>query len=1181
DDALISVQLTAVPSITPLNDLSACDSLEFPTITGTDLSGNAAYYDQPNGGGTRLVAGAYVYNSGTYYIYDSNGNCDAEESFAVTINNSVSAGSDNSASVCQGASIDLLTALQGADAGGTFSDDDGSMALSGSVVNTAGLATGSYRFTYSVSGASPCLPSAALITVNVVTAVSAGLDASGDACVGDVLDLFGLLNGADLGGDFSDDDATGALTGGQLTTAGLLPGTYRFTYTVGDGQTCPTDNALITVELIAVPSITPLNDLSACDSLELPAIAGTNLTGNEAYYDQPNGLGNRLSAGSYVYANAILYLYDSNGNCSDETSFDIQIGTSVDAGADNSVSICSGANVSLTTVLSGADPGGVFIDTDGTGGLNGDILNTAGFAIGSYRYTYRVSGTSPCPDDEAIITVNIQNAVDAGADNNGTVCAGQSIDLTSLLVGADPGGTFSDNDNTGNLSGNIFNTTGLAFGSYAFTYTVGNGQNCSNDEALITVTISAGPQINNPGDVSVCDFYVLPPIQGTNLFNAGYFDQSGGNGTALQVGDTIRAFQILYIYGDDGQCPAEETFVVDILETPTVDNLLINCDLASGTYRVSFVVNGGDLASYQVIGNSGVLINATFQSDPIPIGTAYNFQVQDGNLCGIVNLSDNPDCGCISSAGQLSPPSQRLCETSPAVFTHTGANLDSDDQLLFVLHDGDASTIGNILATSPTPEFSFVNGMVYGQPYFVAALVGNPLSGGIDPNDPCLATSDGVELIFDPQIIGSIQGDTSICEGAGSVIVFALEGGNSFDVIIFSNGQNDTLRGIADGYEWPINPGQSTQYNLQSVEVAGSACSAQIPNSLVDVMVNELSVNIQIQSDYNGFDLSCADAEDGAVAALVNGQGSSFSFDWSNGGATAELDELGAGTYELTVTNDIGCTATSSVQLSGPPAIELSLTPQSPFCFGEADGSIRIDDILGGNGPFEYSLDGVQFTSIPDLPFDIPFLEAGIYEVFVQDINDCSVGQQTVVLAPPALVAEIGDVRFVELGEQPRINVNRNFEPSSILWTVQGDILIDCDTCLNPVITPRTSGLLFLQMTDDKGCTVSDTLQIVLDKTRDVFIPNVFSPNNDGYNDFFTIFANEDQVENIVYMSIYNRWGELVFEGRDLTPNSEPEGWDGRFKGELLDPAVFVYYAEVAFIDGVIKVYAGDITLMR
>jgi gliding motility-associated-like protein len=97
-------------------------------------------------------------------------------------------------------------------------------------------------------------------------------------------------------------------------------------------------------------------------------------------------------------------------------------------------------------------------------------------------------------------------------------------------------------------------------------------------------------------------------------------------------------------------------------------------------------------------------------------------------------------------------------------------------------------------------------------------------------------------------------------------------------------------------------------------------------------------------------------------------------------------------------------------------------------------------------------------------------------------------------------------------------------------------------------------------------------------KVRDVYVPNVFSPNDDGVNDFFTVYGGGEVSE--VTLEIYSRWGELIFR-RIGAANDDPGGWDGTFKGEAVSPGVFVWRADVLFYDGVRLAYSGNVTVVR
>lgn len=107
-----------------------------------------------------------------------------------------------------------------------------------------------------------------------------------------------------------------------------------------------------------------------------------------------------------------------------------------------------------------------------------------------------------------------------------------------------------------------------------------------------------------------------------------------------------------------------------------------------------------------------------------------------------------------------------------------------------------------------------------------------------------------------------------------------------------------------------------------------------------------------------------------------------------------------------------------------------------------------------------------------------------------------------------------------------------------------------------------------------------DVLTVFVRKNSNVYIPNSFSPNNDGINDLFMIFAGKG-VEEVVNFSIFNRWGEMVFQQNNFQPNDDIYGWDGNFYGQPMNPGVFVYSAEIKMIGGEVVIFKGEVNLIR
>jgi len=134
---------------------------------------------------------------------------------------------------------------------------------------------------------------------------------------------------------------------------------------------------------------------------------------------------------------------------------------------------------------------------------------------------------------------------------------------------------------------------------------------------------------------------------------------------------------------------------------------------------------------------------------------------------------------------------------------------------------------------------------------------------------------------------------------------------------------------------------------------------------------------------------------------------------------------------------------------------------------------------------------------------------------------------------------------------------------------------LSCTTCANPVSTLSNDVNYSVRYTDaSSGCFVDGTVAIRVNPAAGAaFIPTAFSPNNDGKNDLFRVGGNNIKD---VYLTVYNRWGEKVFEEKSALP-----AWDGTFKGVLQPLGTYVYYATVTFNDNSKSNFQGNVTLLQ
>ena len=139
---------------------------------------------------------------------------------------------------------------------------------------------------------------------------------------------------------------------------------------------------------------------------------------------------------------------------------------------------------------------------------------------------------------------------------------------------------------------------------------------------------------------------------------------------------------------------------------------------------------------------------------------------------------------------------------------------------------------------------------------------------------------------------------------------------------------------------------------------------------------------------------------------------------------------------------------------------------------------------------------------------------------------------------------------------------------------------LSCITCPSPLVTPKMETAYTIKVTNDWGCIASDTLLVKLHCTMgNVYIPDAFTPNNDGRNDIFYISGTG--VKNIRYLRIYDRWGGVMFQKTNFGIDDRSSAWDGRLNGETVASGSYVYLAELECSSGEKFIRKGTVTVIR
>jgi len=337
-------------------------------------------------------------------------------------------------------------------------------------------------------------------------------------------------------------------------------------------------------------------------------------------------------------------------------------------------------------------------------------------------------------------------------------------------------------------------------------------------------------------------------------------------------------------------------------------------------------------------------------------------------------------------------------------------------------------------------------------------------------------------------------------------------------------------------------------------------------------------INFASAPDYSvsQTEVSCFSSCNGSLDLMINSEDANLSYLWSNDETELSTKDLCAGNYGLKITDKYGCEYINNYNIIEPAELSYEINLQDVECAGFVNGSISIENVNGGVGPYLYSVNGSDYDS--ESNFDN--LSGGIFSIEIKDKNSCIVQDSIEILEPEFIIVDAGKDGFIELGESFQINASVSLTENLLLeWNTQSDL--SCYECLDPAVTPSETTTYELIVIDElTGCQEIDELIINVAKPVKIYTPNIFSPNGDGNNDKFLISSNATVIK-VNYLKILDRWGDLIFENKNFMTNDLDSSWDGKMNNKDLNPGVYVYVAELELFDGRKEIIKGDITLVR
>ncbi|NVO01253.1 MAG: gliding motility-associated C-terminal domain-containing protein [Bacteroidetes bacterium] len=826
--------------------------------------------------------------------------------------------------------------------------------------------------------------------------------------------------------------------------------------------------------------------------------------------------------------------------------------------------------------LSSVNPGGLWTGS----GITNSALGTFNPSIagsGVHQIIYTIA--NPCGDSDTInITVNPVILISISPVS--PLCL---LDTAMNLIANQPGGVWSGNGITDAING-VFDPTVAGVGIHQIIYTIA-GVCQSSDTISIIVNANSVATINPVGNFCIND----PASNLTSLQNGGIWSGNGItdalNGTFNPLIAGVGIHQIIYTIS--GSCSSSDTInvVVDSLLVGIISPQPALCTFDSavtltaseigGTWSGTGIVDNSlgifdpavaGVGIHQIIyaligpcsGNDTIMItvNTGFNATILPVGSLC---INDSNinLISVQNGGVWSGIGIIDSNLGIFSPSVSGAGTFQIIYTISGICGNADTVNI---------TVNPLIPVSITPVSLLCNS---GVPIGLNAN----LNGGIWSGN---GITDSLNGIFDPSIAGLgthqiIYTLLGLCGGSDTIqidVVLPTDPTiNPVGLLCTNSGVTNLTsaslsgiwsgNGIIDSITGAFDPNIAGPGFHQIVFTANPCGNSDTVNILVN-----LSSNAQI----NMVDTVCIkDSIFNFTATQIGGI-------WSGNGIIDSLTGLfdpsiaGGGNHPIvyTISGPCGDSDTLNVFVSNVlnatiESVSLICINRPPFLFS----SMTPGGIWSGIGIID-SLTGLFNPSIAGL---------GIHQITYTILGSCGASDTAFIevnAAPNVLFtstdescngADDGTITLIINGGQP---------PYSISWN-NGSSLNNLDN-----LQPGTYGV---SVSDTNGCQATDSLIIQGSLINcdyyipHVYVPNIFSPNGDNVND--VLFVRGKGVVKLMFV-IYDRWGEKVFETTDMN-----NGWDGIYKGKLVDPSVFVYYLKADLDNGEKIDIKGNVTLVR
>jgi gliding motility-associated-like protein len=1012
--------------------------------------------------------------------------------------------------------------------------------------------------------------------------------------------------------DFGDGNSSNAST---ATNTYAVAGTYTVKLTItnsnGCSQTFTFSSNPVTVQPLPVANFSAS---AACYGFattftDASTIASGSITGWAWNFGDPSSAGNNVSTAqnpTHIYTASgtftVTLTVTTSATCSNTTTMEVTVHPLplVNFDALPSNILCAGSTItfnSTTAITSGSFEYGWRVSNN-AGNFNYSTalvsVNTAlaqtFTTAGTYNVRLVATSFNGCADSATkTITVNANPTAVMGVDpGTNQICINEVFDFTSNTSIAGSGTitnydwTFGDGSTSTSENPDA---KSYAFpGSYLVTLTITNSNGCTNTTSK-TVTVNPKP-VADFNASNVCFGYTMnftdastTGVSSTYLWN--FSDPASGTSNTAMTQNASHNFtsagiyNVMLIVTNATGCIDSASKLVTVWPRPVANfNTDIVCEgNATNFNNMSTIAIG----SMKFIWSFGDALNTT------SIATSPSFKYPPGVYS--VKLIVTSDFGCIDSVRKTvvvkANPKPvfnvaNVCLRASVNLDTTGSN--ATPTTVVSVNYGDGTV--NVSSLTHTYDMSGT--------YTISMTMSD---------NGCIATLSKIVNVYDLPLPGFSVSAYTVCVNSsdtfsntssitsGAIVSNTWDVINSSNIVVFSATYGNNREFI---YAFNTDGLYTVRLTATSDKGCSDITSKQITvNALPSVVIN--SVNFKTQAFHACFGTAHEFSSTGSSAG--SGIIASYLWDFGDGNTSVNPNPIyaykavGSYTVTLQITNTNGCSSSNSrlVVVDPVPVINIQA---SAFPVATCNGTpLTLSGPLGTGYTYVWTKGGVTIGTSRTIT--VTPGASGWYYLAVTSGFGCTSVDSAYLIVYPLPVIALSEIQVrISKGwnRQVTANVTGPTPTFRYQWTAQ-DVRgrISDPTIPNPVLTPPNdvnSYYYIVTVTDQMGCTSSETVFFTMEDDYNLRPSNLMTPNDDGKNDKFTIKNIETYPD--VEVTIFNRWGNIVYQTKEYA--TKP--WNGSYNntgGDLPDGTYYyiIRTGHTSATDGKEVIYKGNITIIR